>query len=284
MRTWLVWILTRYVRWLRWLMQWLHWPARGRWPHVCRQASLPRRIFAQPKPTWVKNEVIRLKAVMPDAGCRTIAHHFNRRWASRRQMTVGKSYVAGTLKKHHYLILEARRKLKHHVPRPMPHNRVWGCDLLVKTDRHGHPHLALAILDHASRACLRLRRLSDKSSWRLLQELVQAVKHYGRPQFLRTDNEAVLLSRLFRLGLWLIGIRHQRIEPGCPWQNGRVERFIGTVKRALASDSMANEKDLTRALRDVRQWYNHARPYDHLQGRTPAEVWAGIDVFAVKPG
>ena len=199
-------------------------------------------------------------------------------------MTVGKSYVAGTLKTHHYLILKARRKLKHRVPRPMPRNRVWACDLLVKTDRDGRAHLALAILDHASRACLRLQRLSDKSSWTLLQELVQAVKRYGRPQFLRTDNEAVLVSRLFRLGLWLLGIRQQRIEPGCPWQNGRVERFIGTVKRALDSDSIADEKDLTHALRDVRQWYNHARPHDHLQGRTPAEVWAGIDVFAARSG
>jgi transposase InsO family protein len=221
---------------------------------------------------------------MPDAGCRTIAHHFNRRWASRRQMTVGKSYVAGTLKKHHYLILEARRKLKHRVPRPMSRNRMWACDLLVKTDRQGEPHLALAILDHASRACLRLQRLSDKSSWTLLQELVQAVKRYGRPQFLRTDNEAVLVSRVFRFGLWALGIRQQRIEPGCPWQNGRVERFIGTVKRELARESVADGNELATALKETRTWYNHSRPHDHLQGRTPAEVWAGIDVFAAKPG
>ncbi len=70
----------------------------------------------------------------------------------------------------------------------MPRNRIWGCDLLIKTDQHGQPHLALAILDHASRACLRLQRLSDKSSWTLLQELIQAVKRYGRPHVL-TDGQ-----------------------------------------------------------------------------------------------
>ena len=190
-------------------------------------------------------------------------------------MRVSKTYVAELCRGHQYLIYEARWKRKHRIPRPIPRNRVWGCDLLMKTDQQGQPHLALAILDHTSRACVRLRRLSDKSSWKLLQELVQAVKQYGRPQFLRTDNEAVLVSRFFRLGLWLLSIRQQRIEPGCPWQNGRVERFIGTVKRALDSDSIANEKDFTRALRDVRQWYNHDRPHDHVQGRTPAEVWPG---------
>lgn len=284
MRTWLVRMLTRCLRRLRQFLFWLHRRARCRtWTHRTIVVA-PRRVFAQPKPKWVKHDVIRLKALMPEAGCQTIAHHFNRRWKSQRQMTVGKSYVACTLKKHHYLILEARRKLKHRVPRRIPRNRVWGCDLLTKTDRHGQPHLALAILDHASRACLRLQRLSDKSSWTVLHELVHAVKRYGRPQFLRTDNEAVLVSRVFRLGLWLLGIRQQRIEPGCPWQNGRVERFIGTVKRELATEPMTDGDHVTRTLQEIRTWYNHERLHDHLQGRTPAEVWAGIDVFRAKPG
>jgi transposase InsO family protein len=225
-----------------------------------------------------------MKALMPQAGCRTIAHQFNRRWAAQRAMTVGKTYVADICRKHQYLIYEARRTLKHRVPRPIPRNRIWGCDLLTKMDQQGQPHLALALVDHASRACLRLQRLPDKSSLRLLQELVQAVKRYGRPQFVRTDNEAVFVSRWFRLGLWWLGIRHQRIQPGCPWQNGRVERFIGTVKRALATEAIADERDLTRALQEIRTWYNHDRPHDHLQGRTPAEVWAGSDVFTAKPG
>lgn len=101
---------------------------------------------------------------------------------------------------------------------------------------------------------------------------------------MRTDNEAVLVSRVFTFGLWLLGIRQQRIEPSCPGQNGRVERFIGTVKRELARESVADGNALDMELREIRTWYNHDRPHDHLQGRTPAEVWVGIDVFAAKPG
>lgn len=211
-----------------------------------------RRHRICPKPKWVQQDVIRLKALMPQSGCRTVAHHFNRRWAASKQMTVSKTYVADTCRKHQYLILTARRKLKHRIPRPMRRNRIWACDLLVKTDGEGQPHLALALVDHASRACLRLQRLTDKSSWTLLQELVQAVTRYGRPQFLRTDNEAVFISRLFRLGLWLLGIRLQRIEPGCPWQNGRVERFIGTVKRELAREPVTDERQMKQALQEIR--------------------------------
>jgi putative transposase len=265
------------------ISQW-HTPRYNRCAWNQKPIVLQRRFYAQPKPPWVRNEMIRLKAIMPEAGCRTIAHVFNRRWAARRDITVSKTYVAETIQRYQYLIYKARRRLKHRVPRPMPRNQVWGCDLLVKTDTNGQPHLALAILDHASRACLRLQQLSDKSSWRLLQELVQAVKQYGRPQSLRTDNEAVLVSRWFRCGLWLMGIRHQRIQPGCPWQNGRVERFIGTVKRELATEPIADSEHFTRTVQKVRTWYNHDRPHDHLQGRTPAEVWAGIDVFAARSG
>jgi transposase InsO family protein len=199
-------------------------------------------------------------------------------------MTVSKTYVADLCRTHQYLIYEARRKMKHCVPRPMRRNRIWGCDLLTKTDQQGQTHLALGLVDHGSRACLRLQRLADKSSLTLFRELIDAVKRYGRPQFVRTDNEAVFISRWFRLGLWLLGVRHQRTEPGCPWQNGRVERFIGTVKRRLATEPISDSDHFTRALHEVRTWYNHERPHDHLQGRTPAEVWAGIDVFAEKPG
>ena len=272
----------RCLQFLRWFLRWFYQSPRRRWVRA-NASSQSRRFRAVPKPKWVENEVVRLKALMPQAGCRTIAHHFNRRWSARRDMTVSKTYVADLCRRHQYLIYEARQKLKHRVPRPVPRNRIWGCDLLMKTDRHGQPHLALAVVDHASRACLRLQQLSDKSSWRLLQELIHVVKRYGRPRFVRTDNEAVWVSRVFRWGLWLLGVRQQRTDPGCPWQNGRVERFIGTVKRALAMDSIVDEKDFNTVLRDVRTWYNHERPHDHLQGRTPAEVWAGIDVFAARP-
>ena len=86
-------------------------------------------------------------------------------------------------------------------------------------------------------------------------------------------------------GCWAFAINApNRAVPGrsCPWQNGRVERFIGTVKRALGTEPIAGEGGFAVALKTVRAWYNHERPHDHLQGRTPAEVWAGIDVFALR--
>ena len=276
--------------WLRCLVLWLvrlwH-PVQGRlWPGAnplrgrqCRATTPARRVRAHPKPTWVRKEIIRLKALMPEAGCRTITHHFNRRFAVRRRMTVGKTYVADTIRRQQYAILCIRRTLKHRVPRPIPRNLIWGMDLLTKTDTAGHQHMVLAIVDHASRACLCAQRLTEKSSLTIWRHLVTACRQYGCPRFLRTDNEAVFTSQGLRLAPRFLWIRLQHSDPGCPWQNGRVERFIGTVKRMLLQHPIKDATSLDQALAHTRSVYNHLRPHQHLQGRTPAEVWAGVDVF-----
>jgi hypothetical protein len=105
-------------------------------------AAYPRH---PPKPEWVKKKVIRLKALMPQAGCRIIAHAFNR-LNEHRGMTVGKSYVNEVVKKHRYEIQILRRRIKHKRARPVPHNLIWGVDLTGKTDASGKTRSILAIV------------------------------------------------------------------------------------------------------------------------------------------
>jgi putative transposase len=171
---------------------------------------------------------------MADAGCRRIADTFDRRFARpkeiRRRATVGKSFVAETIRKHQYEIAILRRTIKHRVPSPVPSNLVWAMDLTGKVDAMGQVHSILGLLDHGSRALLKLTVLPNKCSWTLLGHLFLAIGKYGKPMALRTDNESVFVSRLFRTVLCLAGIRHQRADPGCPWQNGRIERLFLTLK------------------------------------------------------
>jgi putative transposase len=207
------------------------------------------------KPAWVRKELIRLKALMPGTGCRGLADIFNRLFFSKRRMTVGKTFVSELLRKHRYEIEVARRQIKNRRPRPVPKNQVWAIDLTGKGTLDGRTRLVLGILEHSSRAALCLEAPPTKSSWTLISKLVEAIRRYGKPRAVRTDNEAVFTSRTFHLALALLGIRHQRIDPGCPWQNGR-------------------------ALREFRFFYNHVRPHQNLAGLTPAEAWAGDAPFA----
>ncbi|MEW8008578.1 MAG: integrase core domain-containing protein [Candidatus Thiodiazotropha endolucinida] len=71
--------------------------------------------------------------------------------------------------------------------------------------------------------------------------------------------------------------------PGCPWMNGRIERFFGTLKGKLNRWEVDSREQLEAALGLFRVWYNHVRPHQHLNGRTPAEVWAGIDCYVMPP-
>lgn len=121
-----------------------------------------------PKPEWVRTEVIRLKALMPYDGIRKIAHTFNHLYAVQRHMTVGKTFVSYTILKHQYEIQVLRRKLKHKRPRPVPTHLVWGVDLTYLTDASAQPYPILGIVDHGSRACLKLEVLRTKASIRLL--------------------------------------------------------------------------------------------------------------------
>jgi hypothetical protein len=51
------------------------------------------------------------------------------------------------------------------------------------------------------------------------------------------------------------------------------------LKQKLDQWAVPDGMALAQSLVDFRCWYNHVRPHQHLQARTPAEVWAGIDVF-----
>jgi len=155
-------------------------------------------------------------------------------------------------------------------------------DLTGKTNLDQATHSVLAILEHASRAVLWLEALENKSSWALIGRLIEAIRRYGKPHTIRTDNESIFTSKAFRLALFLLRIRHQRIDLHCPWQNGRVERFFGTLKGNLDQLLVESLPALNAALGEFRFFYNHVRPHQNLDGRTPAEAWAGVDPYATR--
>ncbi|QEI12896.1 integrase core domain-containing protein [Cellvibrio japonicus] len=227
----------------------------------------------QRKPDWVKQEIIRLKAFMIHDGGRKIADTFNRLYADKRQMTVGKTFVYNTIQKHRYDIRVLRKKIKNKKPRTLPRNFVWSMDLTRITDNQHQPHNVFGIIDSGTRACLYLDKVQTKASITLLRCLLDTIENLGKPRAIRTDNEAVFTSRLFRFGLWILNIKHQRTEVCCPWMNGKIERFFGTLKRKLQHYTIHSAETVANDLAVYRFWYNHIRTHQYLNGRTPAEAW-----------
>ena len=221
------------------------------------------------KPDWVVDKIIYFKALMPQASGYKIADSFNRQFS----ISVSKTYVYDIIRKNKYQILAERKRIKNRKPYPVAINKIWGIDLTGKHNSDKNNMHIIGIIDHGSRFNIALKYINNKSSKRLLFEIYKAVREYGKPEYIRTDNDIVFKSKLFRLGLKLMGIKHQLTDIGCPWQNGRIERFFGTLKEKLNQVLTIDSTHLDWYLKDFRFWYNHVRTHMNLHGRTPNEVW-----------
>ena len=84
-------ILQRFLRRLFWQRPLPHYGRRK--AKQTTEEVKPVYYRIAPKPEWVKKEILRLKALMPKTGCRTIKNIFNRRFKVRKNITVGKTYA-----------------------------------------------------------------------------------------------------------------------------------------------------------------------------------------------
>jgi hypothetical protein len=105
-------------------------------------------------------------------------------------------------------------------------------------------------------------------------------RKYGVPRAIQCDNGPPFVSvrspaGISRLSAWWIslGIVVVRSRPACPQDNGGHERMHRDIKAEVQrhpSNDLASEQ---RRLARFRQEFNHVRPHQALNGRTPAEVY-----------
>jgi putative transposase len=248
---------------------------RARQTPCLRRRNVPKQhqphAKNQAKPAWVKTELLRLLALMKDAGCRTIANTFNAKFAGRG-ISVSKTFVAQFKKKSRYDWLRLRKEFRK-PPTPQRPNQTWALDF---TDVHigGTAYILIGVIDHGSRKNLALA-FTDKSANSVLMLIASLTTFFGKPKALRTDNDGAFVSDDFHAGMKALGIRHQRSAPHSPWQNGRIERFFGTFKRAIRQIQIDSKATLQQAIDEFRFHYNHIRPHQNIANRTPEMAWTG---------
>jgi putative transposase len=102
---------------------------------------------------------------------------------------------------------------------------------------------------------------------------------FGMPRVIRSDNGAPFASRglwgLTRLSVWWLrlGIGHERIEPGCPQQNGQHERMHRDLKRDTTRPAGRNLLAQQERFDAFVEEYNLVRPHEALEMRTPSELY-----------
>ncbi|WKL15554.1 integrase core domain-containing protein [Comamonas testosteroni] len=95
------------------------------------------------------------------------------------------------------------------------------------------------------------------------------------PFLLCSDNGLVFTSRSFTALVRSYGLCQEFITPHSPEQNGLVERVIRTLKeQCVHRHRFESLQHASRLIGDWIHFYNHRRPHQALNMRTPAEAFA----------
>jgi transposase InsO family protein len=138
----------------------------------------------------------------------------------------------------------------------------------------GYVWLHCVVDDHSRYAYV--EQHSDDRGATAAAVLERAVAHLRElglepPEAVMSDNAfAYRNSRAFAAVIERHGARHILTPPYTPRWNGKVERFIRTLKSEWANaHSWPNSTQRSRAMRSFLRYYNRRRPHSSLGGRPP---------------
>ena len=94
----------------------------------------------------------------------------------------------------------------------------------------------------------------------------------GKPRNIRCDNGPEFIAKEFQEWCAANDIRLLYTQPGCPTQNGYIERFNGSYRRAVLDAYIFRTIDEVRMQTEAwRNYYNKERPHESLNNMTPYE-------------
>ena len=131
------------------------------------------------------------------------------------------------------------------------------------------------ITDNFSRFILGCKALRSPCYLSTKDYLESIFREYGLPFAIRNDNGTPFagkcLGGLSRLSIWfiLLGIIPERIQKGCPQQNGRHERMHRSLKHDVLDNAAKNLKEQQKIFDSYKYDFNNNRPHESLGDSTP---------------
>ena len=137
----------------------------------------------------------------------------------------------------------------------------------------------LSGVDDHSRFCVSAHVMTRESSQKVCAGLTQALRAFGMPQAILTDNGKVFTGRFNQPPVEVLfdricrenGIQHLLTQPRSPTTTGKIERFHRAIRAEFRTDRTF--PSLAAAQAELDEWvadYNQRRPHQALDMATPA--------------
>jgi IS30 family transposase len=129
----------------------------------------------------------------------------------------------------------------------------------------------LNVLDECSREAVTVRVEQRIKARDVIAMLEEAIRRYGKPRYIRSDNGPEFIAQLIREWAQQQGIEWVYITPGHPWENGFIESYNGKFRDECLNLEVLRSRTETQVIADRWRWhYNHQRYHSALGYQTPA--------------
>lgn len=242
--------------------------------------------LANQLPLQVEKFILNVKKEHPSWGARKIREKLIRKFPEIR--TPAKSTIHAVLDRNGLVVPRGRIRRRAEgteLTQSQNPNDLWCADykgeFMLGSKEYCYP---LTITDHASRYLLTCEGLSTTKEIYAFTVFEKTFREYGLPKAIRTDNgvpfaSANSLFNLSKLSVWWLrlGIQIERIQPGCPQQNGRHERMHLTLKKEATKPAGQNFLQQQAKFDEFLEEYNTDRPHEALEMKYPSEIYLRSD-------
>jgi transposase InsO family protein len=150
----------------------------------------------------------------------------------------------------------------------------------------------LSGVDDHSRFCISAHVMTRETSPKVCDGLVKALRAYGVPEAILTDNGKVFTGRFNQPPVEVLfdricrenGIQHLLTQPRSPTTTGKIERFHRAIRTEFRTDRVFGS--LAAAQAELDEWvndYNTNRPHQALDMATPAERFLRAEPAQITP-
>ena len=127
----------------------------------------------------------------------------------------------------------------------------------------------LVVLRHARRQLVRIAVTSNPTAEWIAGQVTEAFPWDEAPRHLIRDRDGAFGPRYTRR-IRAMGIRDHPVAARSPWQNGHVERVIGSIRRECVDHLVvSSEAHLRRILKTYAAYYNEVRTHLSLDKDAP---------------